>query len=167
MSKADEWLKRYTELYVTQAAAGADPDGPAMEALLGAYSPDVRYLDVPSAAAWEGREALGRMFVITYNFSNDFEVDIHKAFTDGKNFLLEGEAKGSNHTPIGEYGKRYVLPYASCGWFDDDGLVAEHHDHWDRKGWLVQIGAEEPMHYLNTEDSWKGASRAKAPGLFA
>jgi hypothetical protein len=154
---SEDWLERYAAVYVTQSAAGGDPQGAAMAALMAAYAPNARYLDVPSNAVWEGRDGIAKMFVITYNFSNDIAIRIDRKFTDGKNFLLEGVATGTNTTPIGEHGKPYALPYASTGWFNDDGLVEEHHDHWDRKGWLVQIGAEEPTHWLLTEESWDGA----------
>jgi hypothetical protein len=165
MTKAEQQLKRYVELWGKQIIAGADPDGPVMKEVLSAYSADARYLDVPSRAAWEGREAIGQMFVISYTFSNDYEIDVQRMFTDGRFFAIEGEATGSNHTTIGEYGRRAVVPFGSIGWFDDEGLVREHHDHWDRKGWLVQIGAEEPHHWLNESEDWRGADVRAEPGL--
>ena len=166
MSTSKAWLERYADAWSKQIIAGGDPDGPVMQEVLSAYNPDARYLDVPSGAAWVGREAIGQMFIISYDFSNDYEIEIRRMFTDGKFFAMEGEATGSNHTQIGVYGQRAIVPFGSIGSFDDDGLVLEHHDHWDRKGWLVQIGAEEPHHWLMRREDWRGADKSVGPGLY-
>jgi hypothetical protein len=138
---------------------GADPEGPVMAALLDAYSRNGRYYDVPSRAAWVGHDAIKGMFVITYNWSNDIAVDVKKTFTDGKNYVLEGEVTGTNTTPLGEQGRTYVLP---LGWFDDEGRVAEHHDHWDRKGWLSSRWSRGRFPAGRPAEG-RGGSRARRP----
>jgi hypothetical protein len=86
MSMSKAWLERYADAWSKQIIAGGDPDGPVMQEVLSAYNPDARYLDVPSGAAWVGREAIGQMVIISYDFSNDYEIEIRRMFTDGKFF---------------------------------------------------------------------------------
>ncbi len=64
---------------------------------------------------------------------------------DGRDYVLEGKARGTNGTAVGERGRPYVLEFICIGSFDDDGRVQEQRDYWDVKSWLLQIGADEAI----------------------
>jgi SnoaL-like domain len=145
MDTVAAWLDRYVEARGSEMAAGANPDGAEMSALLDAFSSNGRYVDMPSGGVWQGRDALREMFVLNYAWANDQVLTFTRRLTDGRQYVLEGEARGTNGTGLGERGRGYVLPFLCAGSFDDDGRVQEQRDYWDRKSWLVQIGAEETL----------------------
>jgi ketosteroid isomerase-like protein len=124
-------------------AAGANPDGPEMGALLDVFSPDASYVDVPSGGVWRGRDEIKGIVVSNYAWANDQVLTFTRRLIDGHEYVLEGAATGTNSSALGERGRRYVLPFVWVGSFDDEGRVQEQRDYWDTKMWLVQIGAEE------------------------
>lgn len=143
MSTVSAWLDRYVSTRALEMAAGADPDGPEMSALLDAFSSDGRYVDMPSGGSWQGREQLREMFVLNYQWANDQALTFTRRLVDGRDYVLEGKARGTNGTAVGERGRPYVLEFICIGSFDDDGRVQEQRDYWDVKSWLLQIGAED------------------------
>jgi len=143
MATPSDWLARYVEARGLEMRAGANPDGPEMSALLDAFSPDGRYVDMPSGASWQGRDELRKMFILNFEWASDQEITFARRLLDGREYVLEGESRGTNGTGIGERGRPYSLPFTSVGIFDDEGRVKEQRDYWDRKSWLVQIGAEQ------------------------
>lgn len=144
MSTASEWLDAYLARFEVHHEASENPDGEEMAALLGCFSPDARYYDIPTGGFWEGREAIKEMFLGGYRFG-DNEKHILSRFTDGTHFGYECESIGSNKLPIGTPGVRWVVYSCSVGTFDEHGLITEQRDYWDRKGWATQVGLEQPL----------------------
>jgi hypothetical protein len=143
MSSVATWLDRYLEIRASEMAAGANPHGPEMAELLGVFSPEGRYVDIPTGGVWKGRDELRQMFILNYAWASDQVISYDRRLIDGQQYVLEGTARGTNGTEYGERGRAYVLQYACLGSFDDEGRVLEQRDYWDTKSWLVQIGAEQ------------------------
>jgi hypothetical protein len=144
MEDVSAWLDRYLEIRHLEMAAGANPDGPEMGTLLDGFSPEGRYCDMPSGGVWQGRDELREMFILNYAWASDQVINFKRRMIDGRQYALEGEATGTNGTPLGERGRPYALQFACLGVFDDEGRVLEQRDYWDTKSWRVQIGADEP-----------------------
>lgn len=146
MSKAEERLDEYLGRYIHLHRAAADPGGEEMAALLACYSEDAVYKDMPSGRVWVGREEIKEMCIGGYNFG-DNEKHIKSRHTDGKSFAYEIESIGNNKLSIGKPGARWVLYACSIGTLNDDGLITEQRDYWDRKSWSVQAGVEEELNW--------------------
>jgi hypothetical protein len=144
MSAADQWLETYLDRYIHLHRAAADPQGEEMTALLSCYREDARYCDMPSGRVWVGRDEIRDMCIGGYRFG-DNEKHIVRSFTNGKHFAYEIESIGNNKLAIGKPGERWVLHACSFGTFDDDGLIADQNDYWDRKSWAIQVGVEQPL----------------------
>jgi hypothetical protein len=127
------WFDRYVGLWLQHPFAGGPQGETELKALLDCYSPDVLYEDVPSTYRYEGHDGIQRMCTLAYNWSPDVQATPVTRQTDGTQFALESEFKGTlaaGQDDPSQAGRRFTMRVISVGRADSHGLVTEHRDYW-------------------------------------
>jgi hypothetical protein len=143
------WLDRYVDAWVLHAAAGGENGGDELSALLDRVTTDVRYEDVPTAAAFVGHLGITRMCEAAHRWASELRFTVLTRQADGEMFALETETSGTTLASPGQSpttATRFVLRGVSVGRVSEDGLVCEHRDYWDLGSFLAQISTPAESH---------------------
>lgn len=120
-------------------------------ALLEMYSPDTLYVDVGSAASYQGRGELEGFFAHMLKFARDSRIVFHNYAGDAGSFASEwtwsGTAQGRlmlNGQLLERSAKRFAVEGVAFCTRAEAGLIASHKDYYDMRALLGQLGLADP-----------------------
>ena len=83
------WLDGYIDAWLGHVVAGGPDGAPALAELLGYFTAEVNYEDVPSGAEFVGHAGVAEMARQAYGLSTDLTFEIVTCQTDGRSFAFE------------------------------------------------------------------------------
>jgi len=117
--------------------------------LLDFFAPDGSYTDVAMGATYNGREEIARFHRWMLKFAPDSAVEFSDACAlDGRLYLQwvwSGTFEGALRLPDGSLaestGANFSVPGVAACRYAADGKLLSHHDYWDLRTMLRQVGA--------------------------